>query len=427
MKKKGWKWGIVLLFIVLFCVQVAGAQTEIKVWSFGSQTAWLEEVAKSFEAANTDIKVKVEDYPYQQMHDNLLIAVQTGVGAPNLATIEISQVAKFYRGDKVNLLDLTSYLEESGYLDKFYESRLAPFTFHGALYGIPFDLDPVVFFYRSDIYQENGIDVENIQTWDEFVDVGLKLKEQGKYVLQLGNGAAGTAEWGHFWMWLIQAGGGVFDEEANVILDNDIAKKILGYYSDAVVKHGIANTSPQDVGSPPWWAPYRASQVVSDFGPDWYVGFLKANVPEQEGLWRAKSLPVWQPGGYTSSTWGGTMLSVVPSNSEADKAALAFLSYAMLENKDNLVSFYLKTGMIPPRKDLVDAEVFDAPDSYFGGQTIGRLLLDQAPQVPPFYLAPTWPEATDLLNRKVLLGACLGDDPAYLLEEAANELRQLSK
>jgi arabinosaccharide transport system substrate-binding protein len=423
-----YKWTIMLLVAIasFLFAQVTWAQTtEIKIWSFGSFTDWLKEVGTAFEKANPDTRVEVEGYPYQQMHDNLLIALQTGVGAPNLATIEIGQVAKFYRGEEIKLLDLTSYLEKSGYKEKIFESRLTPFSFQGAIYGIPFDLTPAAFFYREDVYQEAGINPEAIQTWNDFTEAALKLKNQGKYALQLGNGASANSEFGHFWMWLIQAGGGVFDQEANVILDNDIAKQVLQYYVDAVLKHKIANTSSQDVGSPAWWAPYQASQVVSDFGPDWYIGFLKNNAPNQQGLWRIRPLPAWEVGGYTSSTWGGTMLSVIPASAASDEKALDFLSYALLENRENLISFYKQTGMIPPRKDLVDAEEFDAPDPYFGGQKVARILVDMASQVPPFYLAPTWPEATDLMNRKIILEALQGKDPATVLKEAADELRKL--
>jgi len=422
------KWGIVFLMTIVsfLFVQVSWAQTtEIKVWSFGSFTDWLKEVGTAFEKTNPDTKVEVEGYPYQQMHDNLLIAIQTGVGAPNLATIEISQVAKFYRGEKIKLLDLTSYLEKSGYREKIFESRLVPFSFKGSIYGIPFDLTPAAFFYREDVYREAGVNPETLQTWSDFTEAALKLKNQGKYALQLGNGASANSEFGHFWMWLIQAGGGVFDQEANVILDNDTAKQVLQYYVDAVLKHKIANTSSQDVSSPAWWAPYQASQVVSDFGPDWYIGFLKNNVPDQQGLWRIKPLPAWEIGGYTSSTWGGTMLSVIPASTTSDEKALRFLSYALLENRENLISFYKQTGMIPPRKDLVDAEEFNVPDPYFGGQKVARVLVDMASQVPPFYLAPTWPEATDLMNRKIILEALQGKDPATVLKEAADELRNL--
>lgn len=105
---------LMLLFLVLGSVTavtavVAQAPTELTFWTFvpAHQTFW-EESAARWNEANPDrpLTLTATTAEYQAMHDNLLAALLSGTGAPDLVDIEIAKFPTFMKGD-IQLYDLT--------------------------------------------------------------------------------------------------------------------------------------------------------------------------------------------------------------------------------------------------------------------------------------------------------------------------------
>ena len=65
------------------------------------------------------------------------------------------------------------------------ESQLVNYTKDGVTYGIPFRLDCKLFFYNTQIFEENGLKAP--ATWDELIEVCDKLKAAGVTPISYGN------------------------------------------------------------------------------------------------------------------------------------------------------------------------------------------------------------------------------------------------
>ena len=61
-------------------------------------------------------------------------------------------------------------------------------------------------------------------------------------------------------------------------------------------------------------------------------------------------------------------------------------------DRPGLVNRYETTRIIPPLKAAWDAPIFKEPDVYLGGQPLGELFIDLAPDMPPRYQNPYWSE-----------------------------------
>ncbi len=65
--------------------------------------------------------------------------------------------------------------------DDALESRFARFTKDGKIYGAPHDVHPLVMLYHDVAWQEAGVDLSQVQTWNEFLDacsqVDLKMAD----------------------------------------------------------------------------------------------------------------------------------------------------------------------------------------------------------------------------------------------------------
>lgn len=399
-----------------------GREQTLEFWVF-AQTHYDEYRGRipDFERAHPGVTVDLK--LVASSADKLLAAFLSEFGAPDLVEVEITSVGRFFKGpaEEIGFVDLTDRLIAEGWLDRLVRARLTPWSLNGRVYGLPHDLHPVVLLYREDRYRAAGVDPERIETWDDFVAAGRKvtkdLNGDGKldqYALMLS-----AHDSGHFWLMLLQRGGGMFDEAGRVIIDSPLAISTLEFYCALLNTERVA--VPAFTESPANYAAMKEGVVLGVLAPDWYVGFIRKFVPELAGRWRAMPLPAWESGGRRTSSWGGTMIALTTQSRHPD-FAWEFMKFAYLDPAA-LANRYRTTMIIPPLKAAWADSVFDASDPYLGGQRLGRLLTDLAPQVPPIYLNPYWAEASDLFRNAVFAAAHGEKSPAQALRELAGQVR----
>ena len=74
----------------------------------------------------------------------------------------------------MNLSDIVNY-------DDFAQYKVANMTVDGKQYGVPFDSGVTAMFYRTDLIEESGFSVDEIEaciTWDRFIEIGEAVKEK---------------------------------------------------------------------------------------------------------------------------------------------------------------------------------------------------------------------------------------------------------
>ena len=132
-------------------------ETELKLWTFVALHAnFYKDSANRWNKAhpNEKINLKVTTYPYSDMHNKLLVALQSGVGAPDISDVEVGQFPNFVKG-KPQLADLSDLV--SADKDKFVQSRFKLYSRDGKLYGLPFHVGATVAFYNKDICAQAGV------------------------------------------------------------------------------------------------------------------------------------------------------------------------------------------------------------------------------------------------------------------------------
>ncbi len=75
-----------------------GKKTTLNFWTFQElHKGFMDDAVDSWNKANADkqIELKTDVYPYDENHNKLLIALQSGTGAPDIADIEISKFPQF--------------------------------------------------------------------------------------------------------------------------------------------------------------------------------------------------------------------------------------------------------------------------------------------------------------------------------------------
>jgi multiple sugar transport system substrate-binding protein len=226
-------------------------------------------------------------------------------------------------------------------------------SWKGVLYRLPWGNDTEIFFYRTDFFEEAG--VEPPTTWEELVTVGQALT-QGSDRFGIGlSGAKGGALGNEIQHWTNQAGGAINN------LDTEGSRQALTLYKDLFAEYKIAQPStPQD--------DYTAvfNGWLDDKYAMWWCwdGFYGAMRTNEE-FWAdqvSAFLPPMGPDNATTITgcWGWA----VSAYSEKKDLAETWFEYTA---RPDVMKQQIYRGRVPARVSLwSDPEVQDlAPSSIF--------------------------------------------------------------
>ena len=208
----------------------------IKYWSPVGDVGFFEEVSAAF-YEKTGCKVSCAVIPWGEMSTKYVTAFMTGQG-PDVFYLTSGLVADLYSGDC--LLDLQDYfteeeLAERNYIDVTY--------YNDILYGVPYNFNaaPRAWAFNLDMLNAVGI-TEAPDTWDEFIEAAVAIKEAGlcEYPVMLpGNGGAETMLQ-TFLALLYSNGGSVANEDLSAMtLDSEEALEVCQFIYDLVYKYEV--------------------------------------------------------------------------------------------------------------------------------------------------------------------------------------------
>src|SRR5690625_851682 len=207
--------------------------TELTHWAFAEKhSGVIIKLAESWNRENPDRPIKLisEVFPVDQMTNNLLLALQSGKGAPDIADIEISRFSDFLKGEP-QLLTMNEYVEP--YLDKIVLPRYENYSKDGNYYGLPLHVGASVMYYNKEIMEKAGVDIDSIVTWDDFAEAGKLVVQNTDSVMTTFE----TADYLGFWAMISQQDSDFIDDEGNLILNNETNIKTLEFMLD-MIKEG---------------------------------------------------------------------------------------------------------------------------------------------------------------------------------------------
>ena len=320
------------------------------------------------------------------LNQRLRAAFQADLDVPDMVEIEISSAGSFFRGPKehIGFLDITERIKSEGLDKKIVSSRFAPYTNRGSIFGLPHDVHPVMLAYNREKFKELGLDPAQLDTWEKFIEAGIRVKQPGKqYILEMSDTGTDQLE-----LCLFQRDGGYFDPDGKVIFDNELGIKTMKWYVPLVAKNSkrqMGNTLAAGGGQVLTQA-VESGYFLSVVAPDWRSKSLEIDIGKMSGKMGLMPLPAVVPGGRRTSTWGGTMLGITKACKSQD-LAWEFAKFLYLNEKD-LAERYADTNILPPVPSAWNQSAFDKEYPYYGGQKIGRDYAALAPQVPPQYASP---------------------------------------
>lgn len=373
--------------------------TELSFWTFNElHMALFEDSATQWNEENPDkpIKLNAQTYPFDQMHNNLSMALQSGTGAPDLADIEIRQFANFLKGE-VQLEPLNEYVEPE--LENNVEARFDLYAQDGNYYGVDYHVGAAVMYYNQELLDEAGVDIDSIITWDDYVEAGKQVVEKtGKSMTTIE-----TTEQFTLFQMISQRGSNYFDENGEVIIDNEVNVETLQFLQDMMHESKIAVGAPGGFHhAEEYYGFMNDGGAASLMMPIWYMGRFIDYMPDLEGKMQIRPLPVWEEGGNRTAGIGGTA-TVVTNQSESADLAKEFLAYTKLTEEANM-KLWTVLGFDPPRFDVWDNPEMKEDNKYYSyfHDGIFDMLSEIRDEIAPIYYTPEYSSAQQEVESNAL-------------------------
>ncbi|MBB5872773.1 raffinose/stachyose/melibiose transport system substrate-binding protein [Allocatelliglobosispora scoriae] len=181
-----------------------GAQT-INWWHIQNTDPMLPvwaAIAKEYETAHSNVKVAIQPLENEAFKAKLTTATQAG-SPPDLFQSWGGGVLQ-QQVDAGLVKDITADVQP--WIGSLLPAALQPFTIDNKIYGVPFDVGMVGFWYNKELFTKAGITAPPT-TWAELLTVVGKIKAAGIIPIAL----AGKEKWpGHFyWAYLSMRIGGL--------------------------------------------------------------------------------------------------------------------------------------------------------------------------------------------------------------------------
>ncbi|GHV90584.1 putative arabinose-binding protein [Spirochaetia bacterium] len=360
--------------------------------------------------------VNFEHYPTQELSNKLLMSVQSGAGAPDIADININNFANFLKG-KPQLAPLDRIVNPVR--SQFVSSRFDCYSKNGVVYGLPTHVGATVVYYNKSLTDLAGIDIDKIETWDQFEAAGKA------YVAKTGKPFVGveTANQRPFWPMIVQRGGDYLDKNGNVVLDSQINIEVLQRLNRWLNVDKIAGTLPGGATSTEeCFAFINQGGIAALIMPMWYMSRFLSYMPDLEGKIYLRPMPVQNASDARSAGIGGTGTAVT-LQSKVQDLAIDLLGHLKLTRESN-IRIWEVAAFDPPRWDIWETPQLQKSIAYFGNEKVFDMLYRFKDNIPsPNYGDLSADAQTVVMNTVMYQALVQKQDPATVLRNAAAELR----
>ena len=306
------------------------ASGEINVFLISSPSSTsIQSFIPGFEA-ETGIKVNVSETPYGEAHQKQLLSYQQKAGAYDVAQFDNSFLMPFCQAQAMAPLD--SYLGDSSEYDiaDFGQSQQDYGKCNGETLGLTLSTEPMIQWYRTDIYQELGL--TPAKTWDEYFNNAKKVQAAGYGGQIIGFGP--NVSW--WWMTMVWSfGGKLYDDSLNpavnskeAIAATDFLKKLM-----TVSPKGASTANSDEVTSK--FLGENIGAMINYSG--YYGSVLDPSINKNEGKIGTAPMPT---GSADITHLAGWNIGI-PKDAKNPTAAWKFLEYVL--GKTNAKA-YLESG-----------------------------------------------------------------------------------
>lgn len=311
---------LILLFVSLFLTGCSKNDFQNRVifssWGSVTEVKILKQLIKDFENENPDIKIEFLHIPqnyFQKIH--LLFASNT---SPDVIFINNLHLPIY----ETKLENLNNLIDTKD----FYPQAIESMTYENKLLAIPRDISNLVLYINLD---KTSLPEENWTIYDL-----LKKAQETTNKNCFGISASDEMYWAT--PYLSYFGGGILDNNLNLMINSKESKNGIGFYKDLVYKYKVAPTKSQ-IGSLTLAQMFLDEKIAMYLSGRWMFPKIseKANFN-----WAVINFPYGNsPQLCDTSGWA------ISKDSKNKENAIKFLKYISSEESQK---YFAQTGLIVP-------------------------------------------------------------------------------
>ncbi|MGW1724230.1 ABC transporter substrate-binding protein [Streptomyces sp. NPDC002306] len=230
-----------------------------------------------------------------------------------------------------------------------------------AVYAVPQDIGPMMFYYRADLFKKYGLTVPT--TWDQFAETARKLKKAAPdtdlttFSANDSGLFAGLAQQAGARWWTTSG------DKWKVGIDDAATRKVAEFWG-GLVKEGAIDNQP--MYTPAWNKALDTGKQIAWVSAVWAPGTLTTAAPDTKGKWAMAPLPQWSASDNVTGSWGGSSTAVTTDSPH--RAAAAEFAAWLNTDKEALNALAKEGGIYPAPTAAQLSGAFLTPPDYFSGQ-----------------------------------------------------------
>jgi N,N'-diacetylchitobiose transport system substrate-binding protein len=271
------------------------------------------DVAEDFEA-ETGAELDVQFVPWASAHDQFVTSIAGSTG-PDVAEVGTTWTPEFAEAGA--LVDLSERVESTGMSGDLVDGLVEAGTVDGTLYGMPWYAGVRSVIYRTDVFEEHGL--EPPTTWEEWVEVGTTIRDAEPEMIAMP--VPGASEYGVYpFIW--GAGGNIAVQEGDTwtsTIDSPEAQEGIAFYTGLATEHNLSTPAATTWNEADTLEAFVAGDVAMMISGSWTPATILEQNPDLEGNIGAFPIP-GPDGGLSPSFVGGSHLAVFESSDIKDLA-----------------------------------------------------------------------------------------------------------
>ncbi len=287
--------------------------------------------------------------------DNNIQAILNGIRyRADITTINDSCIKHIISKNPETFLDMTYSAKE--YKNELLTNKIYNDTIKGKIYALPWDTYPKALLYRKDIFDKEGIDVNKIKSWSDYIEVGRKIsKDTGK--IFIGNCSEDNND-----IYLLlsnQLGTSYFNQSGKSDFKSQKWARVIEI-SKILYGEGLIQefSSKDEVINKA-----QLNKIVSFIADPTYASTLMNKFPQSKGKWGVMKLPAFEDGGNRDVSLGGINL-VINKNISESNLSEQFVKFALTDGKLQM-DLLNKYGRFPVNTDAYNFVDLNKSVTYF--------------------------------------------------------------
>lgn len=341
------------------------------------------------------------------------LALAAGDDIPDILQLNYSAIPEFAEAGVLS--DISSYTDV--YVGNVTNAAQTLMKYDDKVIGFPYEVKEKLWFYRSDLFEQAGIDVADVKTQADFIAAGKQLQSVApdSYMWNLGPNPEQ-----YTWAMIVSGNGARYSEKdpCEIVVGTDEGTAAAFQAIKDLRESGVVNPNFDDF-SPEWQAALADGSLASTLLASWFPQFLQQYAPDLAGKWAVTTWP--EIGGAEGGSESAGSVFVIPEGAKNKEAAAAFLSNSLMTTEGAQAFVDANPGYIPNVLELLDDPEF-AENEYFGTSLI-EAYKTAAEDYTIFPFDPAALKETAVLKDQMANYLASNEsDPSSFLQQAQDQL-----